>query len=71
MGALIAGAGLSLLRTVSVGEEALLPENVNWLGIVLFAAAFFVLRKWKWNPILVMLLCGIANLGIHVISGSV
>ncbi len=69
--ALIAGAGLSLLRTVAVGEEALLPENVNWLGIVLFAAAFFVLRKWKWNPILVMLLCGIANLGIHVISGSV
>lgn len=69
--ALIAGAGISLLRSVAVGEEALLPENVNWLGIVLFAAAFFVLRKWKWNPILVMLLCGIANLGIHVILGSV
>lgn len=69
--ALIAGAGISLLRTVAVGEEAIQLANVNWIGIVLFAAAFFILRKWKWNPILVMLLCGIANLGIHVVSGSV
>ena len=69
--ALIAGAGISLLRTVAVGEEALQPANLNWVGICMFAVAFFVLRKWKWNPILVMLLCGIANLGIHVISGTV
>lgn len=56
--ALIAAAGLSLLLNVA-GDKGLL---------LLFAGAFFVLRKWKWNPILVMLLCGVLNLGIHLIS---
>ncbi len=56
--ALIAAAGLSLLLNVA-GDKVLL---------LLFAGAFFVLRKWKWNPILVMLLCGVLNLGIHLIS---
>ena len=69
--ALIAGAGISLLRTVAVGEEALQPANLNWVGICMFAVAFFVLRKLKLNPILVMLLCWIANKGIHVISGTI
>ncbi|MCI9439110.1 MAG: chromate transporter [Lachnospiraceae bacterium] len=69
--ALIAGAGISLLRTVALGDRGMGLENVNWVGICLFACAFVVLRKWKWNPILVMALCGVANLGIHVILGKV
>ena len=36
--------------------------NTNWVGIVLFAAAFAALRVLKWNPILVMVLCGVGNL---------
>ncbi len=68
--ALIAGAGISLLRAVAVGEAPLQPANMNWVGLGLFAAALFILRKWKWNPILVMLLCGIANLGIGVLTGQ-
>ncbi len=68
--ALIAGAGISLLRAVAVGEAPLQPANMNWVGLGLFAAALFILRKWKGNPILVMLLCGIANLGIGVLTGK-
>ncbi len=68
--ALIAGPGISLLRAVAVGEAPLQPANMNWVGLGLFAAALFILRKWKWNPILVMLLCGIANLGIGVLTGK-
>ena len=68
--ALIAGAGISLLPAVAVGEAPLQPANMNWVGLGLFAAALFILRKWKWNPILVMLLCGIANLGIGVLTGK-
>ncbi len=64
------GAGISLLRAVAVGEAPLQPANMNWVGLGLFAAALFILRKWKWNPILVMLLCGIANLGIGVLTGK-
>ena len=68
--ALIAGAGISLLRAVAVGDAPLQPANMNWVGLGLCAAALLILRKWKWNPILVMLLCGIANLGIGVLTGK-
>ena len=60
--ALIASAGLSiLLMVIGVGEA------VNYIGIALFAGAFFALRKFKFNPILTMLACGIINLVIHLI----
>lgn len=36
--------------------------HVNALPIILGAAAFFVLRKFKWNPIAVMLACGVVGL---------
>jgi len=60
--ALIAAAGLSILRLVAFSEQTPGFENISWTGIVLFAAAFVLLRKLKWNPILVMCLCGLANL---------
>ncbi len=60
--ALIASAGLSiLLMVIGVGEA------VNYIGIALFAVAFLALRKFKFNPILTMLTCGIINLVIHLI----
>ena len=42
--------------------------NAKWIGILLFAAAFFVLRKFKANPILVMVLCGIISLILGLIA---
>lgn len=68
--ALIASAGLSILGQVVFGGQALTLENVQWLGVVLFAAAFFVLRKFKLNPILVMSLCGLAGLVLGLILPS-
>lgn len=65
--ALIAGAGLSILGTVLFGERGIALENVDWVGAGLFAAAFFALRKFKWNPILVMCLCGAAGLCIRLV----
>ena len=66
--ALIASAGLSILLQVIFSGEAILMENVDWLGAGLFAVAFLILRKFKWNPILVMVLCGTAGLAAGVIS---
>mgnify|MGYP006939767492 CR=1 FL=1 len=34
----------------------------------LFAAAFFALRRWKANPILVMALCGCAALALKLVG---
>lgn len=52
--ALIFSAGLKILLT-AVGAET---ERVDFLSLGLFLGAFSVLRLRKWNPILVMCLCG-------------
>lgn len=60
--ALIAGAGLNVLRMVVFGEETMALAHVDWIGAALFAGAFFVLRVKKPNPILVMACCGALGL---------
>ena len=68
---LIAAAGISILwQVITAGQTAAL-RDINWLGTGLFLAAFFVLRKFKWNPILVMTLCGVIGLvGELILAGS-
>ena len=61
--ALIASAGLRMFLQVVFGRTVLaLPDQVNLIGLMLFAAAFLALRRFHFNPILVMLLCGAAGL---------
>lgn len=67
--ALIASAGLSVLGQVAFQGRAMALGSVNWLGLGLSAAAFFILRKYKWNPILVMALCGAVGLGAGLAMG--
>ena len=67
--ALIASAGISILLKVIFGGGAMTLANVNLIGVCLFTAAFFVLRKFKWNPILVMVLCGAAGLLLGLFFG--
>ena len=56
--ALIASAGLSILWQVLF----------QGLGAGLFLCAFFLLRKLRWSPILVMLLCGAASLALGLLA---
>ncbi|MDD2958601.1 MAG: chromate transporter [Lachnospiraceae bacterium] len=76
--ALIAAAGLSILQLVLLqgknpmdffltGENSIGLTDINWIGGGLFLAAFVTLRKLKWNPILVMALCGAAGLGLNLL----
>ena len=67
--ALIAAAGFSILKNVAFNGGAIQTDNLNWIGLVLFAAAFFVLRKFKWNQVLVMSLCGVGGLVANLIFG--
>ncbi len=56
---MIAAAGMSILTLSFWGTGAEIgPASTDWVAIVLFAAGFFVLRKWKPNPIFVMLGAG-------------
>ena len=59
--ALIASAGLSILKLVLFGASGF-SGSIQLVGLVLFAAAFFVLRRFKPSPILVMAACGAAGL---------
>ena len=67
--ALIASAGIGILLKVLFGDGAMTLGNLHIPGACLFAAAFFVLRKFKLNPILVMTLCGAAGLLIGAVTG--
>ena len=61
--ALIAAAGINMLLQIAFGgREVRSVDQVQWAGLLLFAAAFAVLRRLKWNPILVMAACGAAGL---------
>ncbi len=60
--ALIAAAGLSIWQTAVFQNGVIALADINWVGMVSFAAAFFVLRKFKWNAIAVMLACGVVGM---------
>jgi chromate transporter len=62
--AMIASAGISLFLTAVCGTTTL-PTNlqdINIVALTIFLGAFFVLRKWKINPIKVMVGSEIAGL---------
>ena len=64
--ALIASAGLTIL--INVVFASISVSNIQWLGLILFAAAFFALRKFKLNPILVMVVCGAVSLAVGLVK---
>lgn len=61
--ALIFAAGINMLIQIVFGARSQIAfSNIRWAELILFCAAFAVLRKCKWNPILVIGLCGAAGL---------
>lgn len=61
--ALILSAGLSILVLSFWGTEgfSLSFSSIDFIAVVLFAVALFLLRKFKPNPIFVMLGCGVVG----------
>lgn len=62
--AMIAKAGLSILLSAFFvnGTFSFAEGNVSYRMVLYFAISLFLLRKLKWNPILVMVLCGVFEL---------
>lgn len=69
--ALILGAGLSILSMVLFDSQAPTLNAVDWIGAASFVVAFILLRKFKWNPILTMCLCGAAGLVLNLLIPAV
>lgn len=65
--ALIFGAGLSILSMVLFNGQTPGMEEVNWIGAGSFVGAFVLLKKFKWNPILTMCLCGGVGLILNLL----
>lgn len=63
--AMIASAGLSILLLALFSGGAYRLENLNWVAVALFSAALIVLRKWKPNPVFVMLGCGLVGMVVY------
>lgn len=66
---MIASAGLSLMIMVLYGEHTIPANlfNIDLIGLLLFAFALIVLRKWKPNPLWVMASCGAAGVILYSI----
>ena len=70
--AMIAKAGVTILVSSFFinGAVELFRENICIRMVVFFTAALVLLRKYKMNPILVMVLCGVANMVFCAAVGS-
>lgn len=70
--ALIASAGVSILISALFGEEAIITiQNLKLNLLVIFLFCLFVIRRYKLNPILAMLLGGAMNLVWYLITGII
>ena len=67
--AMIASAGLPLFILAVYGQRVLPADlkSVDLIAVGIFAAAFFVLRKWKVNPLYVMAASGVAGIVLYLI----
>ena len=62
--AMIASAGISILTLAFWGEEgfSLNLNDLNIIAVILFSVSFIILRKWKPNPIIIMLATGLIGM---------
>ncbi len=67
--ALIASAGLSIFTLAVWGENSFSvnPQSMNFIALLLFGVALFVLRKWKPNPLFVMFGSGVIGGAIYLV----
>ena len=67
--AMIASAGISVLITALWGSAELISlAGTNWILAAIFVLCVVLLRKFRMNPILVMVLAGVVKAGLSVLS---
>ncbi|MGN1473476.1 MAG: chromate transporter [Eubacteriales bacterium] len=65
--AMIASAGLSLVILSFFGQRSLPADlsGINYISVFIFTAGLLILRKWKVNPIAVMIGAGAAGVLLY------
>ncbi|MBQ4473825.1 MAG: chromate transporter [Lachnospiraceae bacterium] len=59
---LAAGLGILIPTVFASGTVSFVAGNVQWRFVIYFLGCLFALRRWKPNPILVMVVPGVAEL---------
>lgn len=67
----VAGIDILLPAVFPSGSISFLPDQVKLRPVLYFAVALFLLQKKKKDPILVMVLCGIAEMAVQLIVPGV
>ena len=65
--AMIASAGISLLIMAIYGQR-MIPDDwmsLDMIAVIIFLIGFFILRKWKPNPLWVMVGSGVAGIILY------
>jgi len=67
--ALIASAGLTIFTIAVWGEKgfSLDISSINFISVILFIIAVFILRRWRLNPIAVMFGSGVIGGAIYLL----
>lgn len=65
--ALIASAGLSILLTAFFNKDSFPVKlvDLSWISVAIFVFCLFILRKFKLNPIYIMLFAGFIGVVLH------
>ena len=68
--AMIASSGVSLLLLAFYSTSGVPADwaAIDWRAVLVFAAAFFILRRWKSDPIWGMAGCGLAGVVLYSIG---
>lgn len=67
--AMIGSAGISLFILAVYGQKSL-PSNlgdIDYISLIIFAIGFFIMRKWKPSPLIVMAGSGLAGIILYSI----
>lgn len=68
---MIAAAGLSILATAFWGSAGqVILEKTDWDMVFIFVGGFILLKKFRWNPVLVMALAGGAKVAVTALEGA-
>lgn len=67
--AMIASAGISLLIMAFYGERTIPADifRLDYVALAIFVFGFFILRKWKINPMYIMAGAGVAGVILYTI----
>lgn len=67
---LIAASACTILLIALTGTAQPQTFDIDIATMILFAAALFLLRKFKMNPLLIMGLCGAAGVVLYLVFGA-